>query len=264
MINSTIITTRKIYPRISLTLVRNNYFDSKQSLWFEEKKKPNSLLLPYYYSFKFQDHLRIARPRASPLLRRSIRYLFPLENVTPSFIESIPRRVFSSPREKIFPFRKIVLGNFPGPVRSEGRGAAERKEYKIKCGVARGRASGGEKGEREKETGLSLSRGSSKRTGIGDRSERRLLGSGQWLAATANFSSPCGRMTVTFFRSKAGRILSSGAFSAPFCLSSSQATDSRTSLLHGTKPSSLSLSLSSALPFVFTSTIFSFFFSFLS
>lgn len=168
-------------------------------------------------------------------------------------------RVLQPEREE-FPFRKIVLGNFPGPVRSEGRGAAERKEYKIKCGVARGRASGGEKGEREKETGLSLSRGSSKRTGIGDRSERRLLGSGQWLAATANFSSPCGRMTVTFFRSKAGRILSSGAFSAPFCLSSSQATDSRTSLLHGTKPSSLSLSLSRQLSLSFSLRRFFLFF----
>ena len=199
------------------------------------------------------------------MLRRSIRYLFPLENVTPSFIESIPRRVFSSPREKIFPFRKIVLGNFPGPVRSEGRGAAERKEYKIKCGVARGRASGGEKGEREKETGLSLSRGSSKRTGIGDRSERRLLGSGQWLAATANFSSPCGRMTVTFFRSKAGRILSSGAFSCsllPLVFAGHRFADEPPSRNKALFP--LSLFLSSALPFVFTSTIFSFFFSFFS
>lgn len=43
----------------------------------------------------------------------------------------------------------------------------------------------------------------------GDRSER-LLGFGQCLA-TANFSSPCGRTTVTFFRSKAERILSSEA-----------------------------------------------------
>ena len=43
----------------------------------------------------------------------------------------------------------------------------------------------------------------------GDRSER-LLGFGQCLAI-ANFSSPCGRTTVTFFRSKAERILSSDA-----------------------------------------------------
>lgn len=41
----------------------------------------------------------------------------------------------------------------------------------------------------------------------GDRSQR-LLGFGQCLATT-NFSSPCGRTTVTFFRSKADRILSS-------------------------------------------------------
>jgi len=41
----------------------------------------------------------------------------------------------------------------------------------------------------------------------------RLLGFGQCLAP-ANFSSPCGRTTVTFFRSKADRILSSEA--SPF------------------------------------------------
>ena len=197
MINCTIITTRKIYPRISLTLVRNNYFDSKQSLWFEEKKKPNSLLLPYYiirsnfkiifasrdlelhlcfvepfatffpwkrdtefyrvrnnyfdskqslwfeekkkpnslllpyyYSFKFQDHLRIARPRASPLLRRSIRYLFPLENVTPSFIESIPRRVFSNPREKSFRSERSFSVIFRD--RSAARGGGQRNVKSIK------------------------------------------------------------------------------------------------------------------------------------
>lgn len=48
-------------------------------------------------------------------------------------------------------------------------------------------------------------RGTSERTGIARAS---LLGFGQCLA-TANFSSPCGRTTVTFFRSKAERILSS-------------------------------------------------------
>lgn len=163
------------------------------------------------------------------------------------------KRSFRSERSFSVIFRDRSAGG-------RGRnGAAERKEYKIKSGVARERAKSDGEGIREGkgDRSLSLSRGSSERTGIGDRSERRLLGSGQWLAATANFSSPCGRMTVTFFRSKAGRILSSEP-SAPFCFSSSQATDSRTSLLHGTKPFPLSFSLflSSALPFVFTWTIF--------
>lgn len=128
--------------------------------------------------------------------------------------------------------------------------------------MARGRASGGEKGEREKETGLSLSRGSSKRTGIGDRSERRLLGSGQWLAATANFSSPCGRMTVTFFRSKAGRILSSGAFSCsllPLVFAGHRFADEPPSRNKALFPLSLSL-VSSPFRFHFDDFFFFFFF----
>lgn len=64
----------------------------------------------------------------------------------------------SNPREEKFPFRKIVLGNFPGPVRrGEGEGAAERKEYKIKSGVARERAKSDGEGIREGKGDRSLS-----------------------------------------------------------------------------------------------------------
>lgn len=107
-------------------------------------------------------------------------------------------------------------------------GAAERKEEKRKSERPGGRERdgpvwrGSSKRTSEQASGQA-GRQAGRQARIGDRSER-LLGSGQCLA-TANFSSPCGRMTVTFFRSKAGRILSSGPLPSrfrapqPFCLS---------------------------------------------
>lgn len=103
---------------------------------------------------------------------------------------------------------KISRGNFPGPVWEKER----RRERRESIAQHEAKRSDEEKrrGRRGVERGPVGEARPSESLERRDRS-KRLLGFGQCLATTANFSSPCGRTTVTFFRSKADRILSSVA-----------------------------------------------------